>query len=448
MNLILIVKMAGARPQTRSSSSHFVFGSPLSPEDVDQRMLPTYGTMMRRFLYEIQDRKTTDQILSSIFEILSFELQTKWKQGGIPTITDSAIRNRLKLHLWEDYKDANKQKSRREEQNDENKRWIEGFKCQKGFDTLFNIAKCQCYKRAKSTAEIMDGTIQCSCGNPIPEKELLFYAHQLFERGKPHCLTIGQVDPEAVRQQIREEERLRKEFDKQLRLEAQRRRESQSVPRCPFTNRDLTQVAEITPPSELEVEDETSDDDFGEGMKTKKNCKVPYKLNALGALRYGDSTRSARAHINWTVRELLQYGALNRHFSDNIEQLMISVEAFRDRQTRYGGELVDMHSFSSKKFVCLKFDGKKTKTLVNSSRLEVKEHIVVISEPNATYLDHFIPESGKGAHIANEMYSLLTEYDSIDSLLVVGSDGTSANTGRNLGAIRQLELKLERNLQW
>ena len=85
---------------------------------------------------------------------------------------------------------------------------------------------------------------------------------------------------------------------------------------------------------------------------------------------------------------------------------------------------------------------------MKNSKSLIKEHIVVIAEPGSTYLDHFIPNSGKGVDIANEMYSLALEYDSLSSLLAVGADGTASNTGPNLGAIRQLELKLDSPLQW
>ena len=86
--------------------------------------------------------------------------------------------------------------------------------------------------------------------------------------------------------------------------------------------------------------------------------------------------------------ELLEFNAFNRHYTENVQELLISVGAFRERQERFGSELVATHSKNSKQFVCLKFDGKKTKTLMKNSKTFIKEHIVVIAEPNSSYLEH------------------------------------------------------------
>ena len=441
--------MASAPPTTRNRVHHWLLGTPLSSQDADKFMLPTYGTLMRRIIYESQDQRMTENVINHIVEVITFELNVFWRQGGIPTFDDPNIKRKVRKLITEDLDYLKKQKTRREAKTPENLKWIEDWKQSKGFDSLFNIAKCQCYKSAKSTAEIMSGIVKCTCGYPIPKKDLLFFAHQLFERGKPICLKIGTVDPEAVRLQMLEEARAKRRLEEAKRLEEQRRRESTTIPRFGFTHEDIRQFEGIDIQGIEQEEEEFSDDDFGSGFVTKKKyCKVPYKRNALGALRYGDSTRSSRAQINWTVMELKDYNALSRHFTENVQELLISVDAFRDRQEKYGEELTAIHSQTSKRFVCLKFDGKKTKTLLKNSRSAVKEHIVVISEPGSGYLDHFVPASGKGATIANELYSLLIEYDSVESLLAIGADGTSANTGLNLGAIRQLELKVGVPIQW
>lgn len=439
--------MASALPQTRSRAQNYLLGTPISSEEEDKFMLQSYGTLLRRFMYEVQDERLTTSVVNEKVEIIYSELQIRWRQGGIKTLEDKSIKNKLKKCFLEDLDTAKNQKSKREEKTPQNQKWIEEYRKKRGFDELFNVSKCQCFRNARSTLEIMSGSIKCSCDEPIPQKELKFFAHQIFERGKSTCLIIGRVDPEAIRQQILEEERLRKKMEESLRLERQRQRESSSSVRHPFTNEDVIQLQQSATGGG-DIEEEFSDDDFGDGYKTKKYCKVPYRRNALGALRYGDSTRSVRAQINWTVAELLDYGAFNRHYTENIQELLISVDAFRDRQERYGKELISAHSQTSKRFVCLKFDGKRTKTLLKNSKSEIQEHIVVISEPGSRYLDHFVPSSGKGVQIANEMHSHVIEYDSVDTLLAVGADGTAANTGLKLGAIRQLELKLEFPLQW
>ena len=69
---------------------------------------------------------------------------------------------------------------------------------------------------------------------------------------------------------------------------------------------------------------------------------------------------------------------MKRQYTEKVEQLLISVDALRGRQERFGNELVETHFQNSKRFTCLKFDGKKTKKLLKNSKVEVKEQIVVI----------------------------------------------------------------------
>jgi hypothetical protein len=106
---------------------------------------------------------------------------------------------------------------------------------------------------------------------------------------------------------------------------------------------------------------------------------------------------------------------------------------------------------------CIMFDGRKDKTLSigngeGKSRpvrtTVVEEHIVVVSEPDGHYRYHFTPVSGGAADIAFELFEFIIKSKSEDTLLAVGADGTSVNTGSKAGAIRRLELILRRPLQY
>lgn len=59
------------------------------------------------------------------------------------------------------------------------------------------------------------------------------------------------------------------------------------------------------------------------------------------------------------------------------------------------------------------------------------------------------PKSGSAKDIASTIVSyLIGEEISLEQLDVVGCDGTNTNTGWKSGAIRQLEVKIGRPLQW
>ena len=64
------------------------------------------------------------------------------------------------------------------------------------------------------------------------------------------------------------------------------------------------------------------------------------------------------------------------------------------------------------------------------------------------YLDHFIPNSGKGIDIAQGLFNQIEGTELENNLLLVKADGTNVNTGHSLGSIRCLKMFLGRLLQW
>ena len=94
------------------------------------------------------------------------------------------------------------------------------------------------------------------------------------------------------------------------------------------------------------------------------------------------------------------------------------------------------------------YDGREDMTLnrVGNKNKMVKElHEVVVAEPGHRYVDHVSPQSSGAADIAKEMLAVIQENDAHP--VVIGSDGTSVNTGRNSGVNRRIELGVGRPLQ-
>ena len=72
------------------------------------------------------------------------------------------------------------------------------------------------------------------------------------------------------------------------------------------------------------------------------------------------------------------------------------------------------------------------------------------AEPGGEYLCHSEVEEGNGTGLglARDMYEVLLEYNSIDTLEAVLMDGTAVNTGAKTGLIAHLERMTRKNLLW
>ncbi|KAI9555970.1 hypothetical protein GHT06_018528 [Daphnia sinensis] len=90
---------------------------------------------------------------------------------------------------------------------------------------------------------------------------------------------------------------------------------------------------------------------------------------------------------------------------------------------------------------CLMFGGRKDETICSTNTTENTLR-------GSVNQDHVTPKSGKASDIAFELYRFLKQKKSEHNFVVIGVDGTNVNTGKNNGAIRLLELKPGRPLQW
>ena len=86
-------------------------------------------------------------------------------------------------------------------------------------------------------------------------------------------------------------------------------------------------------------------------------------------------------------------------------------------------------------------------------RTIIEEHESVTEEPSGRYLGHFTPQSPgsnekPALKVAQGLLAILEEYDSTNSLQVLGGDSTSMNTGWKGGSHAHLEELLGRRLFW
>ncbi|XP_065649748.1 uncharacterized protein LOC136078265 [Hydra vulgaris] len=123
----------------------------------------------------------------------------------------------------------------------------------------------------------------------------------------------------------------------------------------------------------------------------------------------------------------------------------------------------DVDSEQKKQLICLGVDSKlnqitKTSKVINSPQVEVikkcikPEHHLIFTyedgESSGNYLTHrMIPVTGAtGLVFATEMFSVLQEHNSLESIQAVLLDNTATNTGPISGLVVKLEKFLKRKL--
>ncbi len=94
---------------------------------------------------------------------------------------------------------------------------------------------------------------------------------------------------------------------------------------------------------------------------------------------------------------------------------LVSRKKVRNMMDRYGKKEARINK-EKKGLLCIKFDGKKDKTLQDGNRFSQEEHVTVVAEPGGQYIDHVTPSSGEGRDIANEIVAKLDKPDSHSTL--------------------------------
>ncbi len=244
-------------------------------------------------------------------------------------------------------------------------------------------------------------------------------------------MQIGSIDRQATQSLRAQEMRREKEKERIEKEEARKREQEASFERSrSFLGQDFDDdFSEVETIEDLETPSRST-------PSRPKNLKE-YPSFVSTAQRYGVSTRAATALAN----------ALLKNLDLNTEENLLSRTKVQQMMARYGEEKASEHG-NIKDLECIKFDGRIDTTVTQEERNVREDHITVISEPGAKYLDHFTPKSGKACDIADELFDLLKEYRSAETIRALGCDGTAVNTGRKGGVLRLLELKLQRPLQW
>lgn len=420
---------------TREKVACVIFGA---PHEIPTNVLPTYADVMKAYINTRQQLTTENNKYPPFAEVsnkVCVDVELVWEKASLPTVTHGRVIEKLRSYN-EKYKKILKPYKARKG-NDKYKQQLEQFR--EDADKLFDISKCKC----------VDFLMSCKCKRadkvPLSERDFL-----VDQRGARKMI-IGGID-------LMETKRLQKKIS---RKESESRRHSDSIQQ--------EQSKQQCNSRSYNVEDKDDDTDTSDEDDTlsKSHCKhdlptpeskrqkmaMTVRLPSLAKAcdRTGVSDRAAAIIASSVLQDM---GIV----SPNDTSKVIDRSKIRRERSRTRQELTKLDSDSSMTcFPGLYFDGRKDKTLKNvrdaarhGHRDRVtEEHVSIICEPGSSYFGHVMPSSGSSKAISKAIFECLTVRSvDLDSVKVVGCDGTAVNTGHNGGVIRQFEELLQKPLQW
>ena len=422
-------KMAQALPHhsysTRSTKNHWLVGPYL--EKLSEINLPTELDLVRYYLFKKDDKRYSKTEKNNLCKEIREIIKGIWiEKANLPVQIDPTIYNAI-LKLVDRLEDIDK-RFKFNRQNDSD--WIAIER--KKFVKLFDIFACRCFSSVLSQELILQYNCKCNIAIKLPSDDLEFYANQKFVFDSKERMVISNSKDKKgsliVQKRLKDEstkERAPILLKKQIERESSQLNETVSV-----SNLDLS----------CSSDSESLDSDEEYVPKSLQNNKskntVDYSSVVSYAMRKGVGFETLSAIINLTKAAE----------GEEDESKFVSKNKLYYQGQRLGSKLSSKHAEISN-VLCIKGDGKKGKARVESSKQEVQDKYTVIYEPGGKYLDHFVPQNGTGEEIGLGLFDTVVLYESEKSLLAVGGDNTSTNTGSKKGAFHWLETFLGRPLQ-
>jgi hypothetical protein len=401
-----------ASVKTRKSVEHSVFGI---PQPLPTNQLPTSADVFRAYDYCLKFGSTSS--LHERSSVVAEEVKQVYSSASIPTIEFDSIVKRVK-RLVDKVKELGKYAK--------SKKLCTTYQTSvANFHSIFDVCTCSCFEKGvRERSECV-----CPLQQKIPLLEWDFWIDQKTERR----MFIGNVDKQATAMiQIKEARKCKR----QKSIENSELATRSDVCLSQSDVEEWTEE-ESDDDEKLVLSDDCCSDDEEVTVRNRKQypelCKVVERCKV--------SNRDACLIANAVLKDM---GLLSA------ENCIDAAKLRRQRKVWRRAE-IERHSEDMKQLVCIGFDGKQDTTLVMESkkRRKVKEeHYVIVSYPNATYVDHVVPNSSRATDIAKEIISVITGTQSEESLLAVVCDGTVVNTGKHNGIIRQIEQSVRRPVQW
>ena len=122
---------------------------------------------------------------------------------------------------------------------------------------------------------------------------------------------------------------------------------------------------------------------------------------------------------------------------------------------KHGKELQRDHKNNVSEIEVAGFDGKTSDVKLGFGQKKKHEKISVIEMasdkmaiPKPRWVSHFLPHNSEGATIAMGLHQVLSDFNSLKSILGFNADGCPTNTGNKSGVIRTFETMIHREIQW
>lgn len=409
--------MATSSSYTRSKSRHSVFGH---PKELSKSVLPTCEDICRAYCHYQQSEECKS--ISDIPKAVAAEVNEIYARASIPTIEFDSIVKKVKRLVEKGYDLRKYPESKRS-----SKTYQESLS---GFIKLFDICSCKCFDNG--IRDRKDCT--CPLASKIPPIEWDFWIDQKTSRK----MIIGKLDPMVT-------SKLQKQEERKLKADAFIRESRKRMAECSIISEEMDYSSDEEIDSnntDVEFTGEQSDDnDSTESEEGAQQNRHQFPELCKAVDRANVSNRDACLIANAVLKDL---GILS-------PQNALHPSKLRRQRTAWRNKSAAAHEDENQRIVCLGFDGKIDVTLTKTGsicRKTREEHYVLVAFPCRSYAEHVVPSSGKADDISREILSFVRSSNSEATLSAVVCDGTAVNTGQYNGVIRQLEVSLQRPLQW
>lgn len=404
---------------TRLASKHSIFGY---PQQLSSSQLPSKEDVFKCYLWyrNAEDAKGNKNMKTrDVIKLVADDVIDIWTKASIPVIMYESVLTSLD-------KVISKGKELQKFVHGENSDIFVSEKT--AFNELFDICTCKCVNKGILQREL------CKCAVKIPIIEWNFWCDQKSAKK----MSIGAVD-KGVTAKLQK----RKEREEKSKLYKVKMLKTHT---CSNVEEEVLSSASSSHGSsdseeQYSQESENSDTDSDDSIRSAQN-RYQYPNLSSVMERTGLSNRDVCKVVNACLQDM----GLDK--SENL----LEASKIRRQRIYWRQKEVDKHSQALQRLLCIGFDGRIDDTrLLEAERVprtKREDHYVVVAFPQEQYVDHVAPQSGKSNDIQREIMSVINDTQSTGTICAVVCDSTNVNTGEHNGVIRQLEVGLNRPLQW